>query len=583
MNNKKIFLDNYFSRIFDSVLGKLDKDTLVSSVDLKIKATHAGKVNGNNVLYTPRSMRQGVTTLTKPFVKHLQKGHNGEAAGPITAASYLDYTEQYPELANIADNLETAKSDKDLVKAVKELTSHPTYKNNDFKGLGATEVYATIYDSDVIEDLRTGESKGQVSIGGKSNRVLCSICSEHMKPDHKHKKGNTYDSETCFAIYDVMMLDHIGFVSDPADNETSSIIISDSIDLDVNITIENYKIQDNIQRNQSSMFKIEQLKALVKDPTQFIGILNLTEAKSKEVEDTYKQSLKYTRDSNYLIPSEKLLPINTELNVALSKLAIDKLDDSTEKTELLDLLKVHLDSKFKDLPLEDFLVDIAKVVTAEEVVEKITGTAPEGATAAKEVVEKVVEPEVSLGNSTSLSDSDLDRIVSAITSKVTEAIKPALETTSTGIQDSLSKDQYSLLLDRNKALENDIKTVETTITQLTNDYREVIMSQILEKKSLNKTSPYYTEVLAKRELQGLKDTLLDLSFSAEIKVATVETPAVVAEIEKVNIQDSLSKDLVEQESKKQETALSDSLNEKETFRAEVARVGLSQALKNMKK
>lgn len=590
---KNSFIEDYSSKISDNALGKLNKSIGISSVDLKIKATHSGRINGNKVFYTPRSMMQGVKTLTQPFNKHLQKGHNGEAVGPITDAKYLDYTNQYPELLTIADSINTAATDKDLVKAVKELTNHPAYKKSDFLGLGATEVYATIYDEELIQDIRSGESRGQVSIGGKSNRVLCSICTEHMTPKHKHTKGKTYNSETCFAIYDVMMLDHIGFVPDPADNETSSEIISDSLENDIKITIENYKIQDNIQRNTPSMFiTIAQLKELAKDPSKFVGTLNLADSKSKEIEETLKASLKYTRESNYLIPGEKLLPINTELAVATTKAAIDLLEESKEKTELLDLLQIHLDAKFKESSLEDFLAQLVVPTTVEDVVAAITTPAVEGAVAAVVKTEEElaaeaaasVENVVSKVTGASLSDSDLDRIVTAITTKVTESIKPLVET-QTGIQDSLDKNTYSLLLDRNKSLENDIRTVETAITQLTSDYRDVIIGQILEKKNLDKTSPYFVEVLSKRDVQGLKDTLVDLQFSPEVKAVVAVQAAAVEPIQKLDIQDSLSKDLVVEDATKTQTdvTIKDALDTPEAFRAEVSRVGLAQALKNRKK
>ena len=65
------------STVNSDILDSIKSNEKIVSLSLNIKASHAGKVNGNYVFYTPRSMKQGSTTLIEPFKKHLQKQNAG--------------------------------------------------------------------------------------------------------------------------------------------------------------------------------------------------------------------------------------------------------------------------------------------------------------------------------------------------------------------------------------------------------------------------------------------------------------------------------------------------------------------------
>ena len=120
---KDNFLYSCSSNIDNQILDNLKSKDDIVSVSLSIKASHAGKVNGNYVFYTPRGMKKGVQTLVYPFKKHLQNLHRGDSVGEINDAFYSDYTEQYStKIQQIAKDIDEASSPLALVTAVKELT-----------------------------------------------------------------------------------------------------------------------------------------------------------------------------------------------------------------------------------------------------------------------------------------------------------------------------------------------------------------------------------------------------------------------------------------------------------------------------
>ena len=114
MNNE--FLYSYSSTINNDILDSLNPKEKIVSVSLNIKASHAGKVNGNYVFYTPRSMVKGSSTLLHPFKKHLQRLHRGDAVGVINDAEYKDYTENYSDkIKELGTRINSATSQQELV------------------------------------------------------------------------------------------------------------------------------------------------------------------------------------------------------------------------------------------------------------------------------------------------------------------------------------------------------------------------------------------------------------------------------------------------------------------------------------
>ena len=506
------------STVNSDILDSIKSNEKIVSLSLNIKASHAGKVNGNYVFYTPRSMRQGSTTLIEPFKKHLQKLHRGDAVGVINDAYYIDYSENYSEeVKSISTRIETAQNQIELVKAVKELVKHSDYKNTTYKGLGVLTVSAELFDSTLINDLTTGDNKGKVSIGGNATRVYCSVCGELFGNEHKHKRGSTYDSETCFAIYDNMFLDHIGFVPDPADTSTETSIIQDSLDNEESVvTIDNFKIQDN---KQGYLMNIEQLKQFASDAEGLVNLdifSNLQEVQKEFLKDNLKEGMKTARKSAYLFTEDKLLPLTSKESVAVASLLVDQLEDSAEKTMLADLIKVKKEVYFaKDEDVSAYVASL-NLQTQEEVKkedEQESNTVDEST--------KTSTVEAAKPSEGTLSTEDYETLIAKA---VETAIEKFVEKQATAkVEDSIS---YELLINTNKQLSTDIAALDAANIELTNKYKAVIISQILASQG-RQDDEQYAEILSARELTSLTDTFNDLEYLSKTKTVDTNTSAVV--------------------------------------------------------
>lgn len=508
------------STVNSDILDSIKSNEKIVSLSLNIKASHAGKVNGNYVFYTPRSMRQGSTTLIEPFKKHLQKLHRGDAVGVINDAYYIDYSENYSEeVKSISTRIETAQNQIELVKAVKELVKHSDYKNTTYKGLGVLTVSAELFDSTLINDLTTGDNKGKVSIGGNATRVYCSVCGELFGNEHKHKRGSTYDSETCFAIYDNMFLDHIGFVPDPADTSTETSIIQDSLDNEESVvTIDNFKIQDN---KQGYLMNIEQLKQFASDAEGLVNLdifSNLQEVQKEFLKDNLKEGMKTTRKSAYLFTEDKLLPLTSKESVAVASLLVDQLEDSAEKTMLADLIKVKKEVYFtKDEDVSAYVTSLNLQTQEEEETKK------EDEQEASTVDEAADTSTVESANSTAhtLSKEDYETLIAKAVETAIEKFVEKQATTK--VEDSIS---YELLINTNKQLSTDIAALDAANIELTNKYKAVIISQILASQG-RQNDEQYAEILSTRELSSLTDTFNDLEYLSKTKTVDTNTATVV--------------------------------------------------------
>lgn len=585
------FEDSTNSFISGAIQDSLSKEDIIS-VSLSIKASHAGIVNGNNVFYTPRSMKKGAETLTFPFKKHLQNLHQGDAVGEINSATFIDYTDKYPsDVTEISKRIDAAQTPKELVSAVKDLINHSSYQQNSYKGLGVIQVSAELYDVPLIEALATGTNKGQVSIGGNSRQVYCSICSELFTKKHKHVKGKTYGGEECFAIYDDMVLDHIGFVPDPADDKTETVIvsgISDSLDSEYgSVSIEYIKIQDNKQGKVYKM-TLEDLKQQLKaDAGYLVGLVtDITEAQQGKLLETFKASQKHLRSSGYLFTEEKLLPINTKENVALAVLALEQLEDSPQKAALVEMLKIHTEKHFESEEsalaiLQAFSVesetseDVAQEAATEEGSEE-QKTEGEAAKTVEAVEAELVKQGIAL------DEEALANLVQQVVTGVVSALKPT-EEEQAKIQDSL---QLDTILSRNKQLELDIDSLDSKNLELTNKYKNSIISQILLHKGID-SDDEYANVLQTREidvldllLEDVKHDLKRVAKTTTTDVATATKAEPAKEIEKAPISDALDNtDATEEQSQ-----IQDSLNKTETETSVnmIKKVGVANFLKQKK-
>ena len=386
-----------------------------------------------------------------------------------------------------------------------------------------------------------------------------------------------------------MFLDHIGFVPDPADTNTETNIIFDSIqDNDsTTVTIDNFKIQDNLQGH---LMNIEQLKQSAKEVDSLVDLVTT----GKEYQDVQKEALKTqlakdnktSRKSGYLFSEEKLLPLTSKESVAVAVLLIESLEESAEKTVLLDILKTHVEKHFAEgtpsdhlaafgLPVEEEKVEEeakAEETPAEEVKEEektaetetTEAKADEVPTEAKEETGEEVKTEEVVEQAKSaeftFSEETLERLVSNVAQQVAEKLLEQTNKEPAKVEDSVN---YDILLQNNKQLTFDVEALSALNTELTNKCKTVIISQILSLKGL-KGDDKYAEILSGRDLTSLTDTLQDLEYTSA-KVVEEATPAtsevkdsLQEEVQEVVEETPVTEEVVEETLEK--VALSDSLN-----------------------
>lgn len=177
------------------------------SVVIQIEATHAGFVNGNNVLYTTDGMSTSTGEWTEPFNKPVLTHHNAlsDALGRVTDATYVD--------------TDLTMQDSGV----------PKTKN---KPKGHILLSARITDPDAIPKVRDGRYS-TVSISGSTNKVRCGLCSHDIAnkgPCPSHKKGKVYDGKKAHWIIDGMNYSEVSFVNVPADKHAkiTQVIVNDS-------------------------------------------------------------------------------------------------------------------------------------------------------------------------------------------------------------------------------------------------------------------------------------------------------------------------------------------------------------------
>ena len=491
-------------KVHNKILDSITKPESVISLNLSIKASHAGKVNTNNVFYTPRSMLQGSMTLIEPFPKHIQRLHRGNAVGVISKAEYIDYSNNYTDnIKTLNNKINQATDPRSLVNAVKELVKSKEYSEPSYLGLGVLNVNAELHDKFLINELTSGRDKGKVSIGGDSYSVFCSICGEMYDDKHIHQRGQSYNGERCFAIYDNMELDHIGFVPDPADSNTGTTIIQDSITTDLSgnsITIESYKIQDNIQGNSMTL-TVDKLKELSKTADGVFGldVFNTLDPKVVEALKTkFTAELASTRQSSFLFSVEKALPLQSKETVALAKLVIDQLDENDpEKKALEALVQTSFTRKFKDDKDADAktFIDNYKVEETKE----------------KNKTEVVKE-------TPAFTDESINALSDLVANKILEGMKPKQ-----GIEDAVSLKQ---LIANNTNLSEEIEALVEENTKLQESTKELYVQRILELKDATDDEEYRAELM-KRNVDTIKCTLSDLSYTNK-KTTTKKTDTVDA-------------------------------------------------------
>lgn len=498
-NEENIKIENKFL-IEDSLKTK-------EGVNIKIDAAHAGTINGNFLFYTPKSLIKGAASL-KTFYKPLQKKHYSKTLGYIYDSSYVSTNDKSEHFKKINE----ADSPEKLVNAVKSYIKSKEFKNS--KGFGTLVAKASLHDKKKINDLKNHDT-GTVSIAGNSPDAYCSICSG-MIAECDHTLGARYNNETCIGIVaDNLELDHISFETIPANWETSSLIIQDSQ--------LNGKLEIITEGQPMKLTLVELREKLLGNLEEVLTSLGLS-----EFIEQFKQDASTAKNSEFLSPSEKVLPFNTPLTIYVAQKLIEQLEDSEDKEVIVSTLGTAYTSLFDGKSEEEILSLIKEVKQVESVVvdEPV-------------VQEATVEdtPEVK----PSLEVTDADKIAFAIADSVAVAIDEKFSGIVEKLTEIFTKEANGkankILEDRIEAFKADLAAAEIFKDQISSELKDSLVNQIILLKNIPKDHEYIS-VLNNRTIQDLKRTLEDHLFLDFKSTKTQEQPVVVEETPVLAVADS---------------------------------------------
>lgn len=486
------------------------------AIKVRIRAAHAGKLTGNNVFYTPRALRIGSSTLLTPFAKHVTSKHQGESLGPVNKASYEAYTTQDAEFETLVAALNRVTTPEQLTTVTKQIISHPTYKSPGYKGLGALTIEASLYDDDIVAVIQD-QKMGTVSIGGKSYGSFCSICSSPSGTCKQHVLGMTYKGEKCFHIQDHMKLDHVGFVPDPADPNTYSVVIEDSL-VSSNVDVLGYTTKDSLK---GLKMKLSTLKQKASDLEILVKELFPDEVQAAKVLALYKSTSKGSRDSNYVFPEEKLLSTKGFVGAYIADKLIQDLEDDEDKVVIAQQVQTAFKKALgsSELTPDEYLLTLFQ----EPEVDATPAIVDEAAPA---VVQDSLTAE--------FEGRVADRVVAAILDKLTEMTSVTAKVESAVIEDSVKK---SLLFTQLETLRSEVEQSDSQITALSKEYKDSLITQILHLKNKEADSKYKTK-LDGRTLAELKTTLDDLYEDATMTLG-VSSAVAKSTLLAATIEDSL--------------------------------------------
>ena len=304
---------------------------------VKIAATHAGKVTGNNGFYLPDKMQAGVSSWLLPFPKPILLHHDDEedAIGRLEDARYVDISMGFRQ--DFIKRKDTIVGDKpsdvlidaflkgelspaeciDVVNNVFLIKDFNYTKDQSYPGLGYIEITASISDPDSIRKIidkryLTG------SIGARTDAAVCNVCKKDWTKEDgmcEHRPGQEYDGVLCTLIAGNLMYDEYSYVNRPADSHSQTIEI-----------FQNGEVKNSFNYNESN------------DSIPEVGfniVDSLTVFKNKE-QPKMKLDLEKIKELLNSFIEEKFSLFKDHLD--LDKLAqkfLDSLEDETTEEQLV--------------------------------------------------------------------------------------------------------------------------------------------------------------------------------------------------------------------------------------------------------
>lgn len=452
-------------RISDS----LSNGSKVKSITVKMEATHSGRPNGNNWIYTPRGMAEGYGSFVSPVFKPVTEEHRPDSRtlGRVISSKYVKYE-------NFSDSFNNLSPVEYLNKA-KELGLDKKYRERGYKGLGHIELVAKITDKEAIDKILDGEF-GFVSVDGRVQDAYCSICSTKVNSPNRceHRRGVKYGNEKCYYVGGKMHFDHISYVATPADSNAVATLIRDSKNSQSHLQILDFEIEEGKQMT----VKIEDINKSSEPLVEY--------AKTLGIKDYQLPSEEGLTVLDYVFGEQKTFPIADKLSAALAKSYFGtKISDSADKEPILALIE----DKLQELGVEDPDAVIADAVKASETPEE-----PE------QKVSDNIEP----GMATATFDAD------AVAEKLAIAIADKL-------QDIIAGNANGYLNSQNKVLRQELANKTIELVKVQDALKEAVVTQISALEKISDSAKI--EELKSRSLDSLSDKLKDLQ-AANVEAST---------------------------------------------------------------
>lgn len=278
---------------------------------VRLAATHAGIVTGNNTFYLPDKMREGVPTFVENFGKPILTHHNEEKdpIGRVIDARYVDTSNTLKdskwfgkEVRDSAGRLQGSINDKlisDLcdgkmpygqaIDVVRNILDNSVLQDVNYEGLGYAEIIAQITDTDAIEKFLDGRYLTG-SVSASTDKAVCSNCRQDWTKDGKcdHTPGSIVDGKKVYLIAGKFIYSEYSMVNKPADRHSKVLElyyngIKDSIEIakdstnrihEVNVGFPQFEVNDKVQeddlmsvKNKETQTPVESTKIEVKDST----------------------------------------------------------------------------------------------------------------------------------------------------------------------------------------------------------------------------------------------------------------------------------------------------------------------------
>lgn len=361
------FLDNVMTSI-DKQKNQVDADEIKGLQVISIDS-HSAQLNGNMRYYHPYNDKKTIDSYTTPYNKPVLRHHNSDsdAIGRITSAKYVDMPHPLVDKSIYYALTHYPSSDQRSFDAINKLK--PFLFDSTFEGLGYIQTVKNIVDEDAIQKIIDGRYTS-ISVGFAMDAAYCSICHSNWRESRcDHWPGESYDikdsngkstgkKETMFLIAGNRIAKESSFVNTPADayakiSSMKKITIpvgKDSIDKASITSISKYYAYDN----ESQIYiPFETLHNIDKKSNNLNGDkMNLKELYSKSIDEVYSvlsdkvsEGKKVSNedlaklDDNSFLGGNKMFPVHNLDYCEALETVLGEVEDSEEKTELLDLLQ----------------------------------------------------------------------------------------------------------------------------------------------------------------------------------------------------------------------------------------------------